>query len=198
MGISSQFIYFILTVDPSLTLIIPLNHLIFIHRLDQFLSEPPSGESPAGGAVTVFLPCPPPPSLCLSEYWLADVRSCSVEYQCWLTGGGGLRARRLLSIELQFKRPSGQSEVQTVKTGARAPAGSGAGLAPIQGSSFLPIMVMLLTSLQECAGLFHVCCHVSLSDSVSLFLFTVGHFMQWGNLGKGPHFEICCCDEMEI
>lgn len=27
---------------------------------------------------------------------------------------------------------------------------------------------------------------------------TVGHFMQRGNFGKGPHFEICCCDKMEI
>lgn len=27
---------------------------------------------------------------------------------------------------------------------------------------------------------------------------TVGHFMQRGNFGEGPHVEICCCDKMEI
>lgn len=27
---------------------------------------------------------------------------------------------------------------------------------------------------------------------------TAGHFMQRGDFGKGPHFEICRRDEMEI
>lgn len=33
---------------------------------------------------------------------------------------------------------------------------------------------------------------------ICFFLFPAGHLMQRGNLGEGPHFEICCCYKMEI